>query len=71
MTDLNERKKEKNFKSEYLNNRIFIQLQGERDSPDNEAINSLTVTIVTVSIVALALLAALVYLVVFLVQRRQ
>ena len=66
-------KKEKKFKSEYLNmnNRIFIQLQGERDSPDNEAINSLTVTIVTVSIVALALLAALVYLVVFLVQRRQ
>jgi len=45
--------------------------EGGRDSPDNEAINSLTVTIVTVSIVALALLAALVYLVVFLIQKRQ
>lgn len=44
---------------------------GSRESLDNEAINSLTVTIVTVSIVALALLGALVYLVIFLVHKKQ
>ena len=46
-------------------------LLDERKDLDNSAINSLTVTIVTVSIVALALLGALVYLTVFIIQRRQ
>ena len=49
----------------------MIYILGTKESLDNDAINSLTVTIVTVSIVALALLAALIYLIVFLVQKRQ
>ena len=46
-------------------------MAGSRESLDNDAINSLTVTIVTVSIVALALLGALVYLIIFLIQKKQ
>ena len=50
----------------------FILVAEERElSPDDKAINSLTVTIVSVSLVALALVGALIYLLVFIIHRKQ
>ena len=51
---------------------FFCSPLEERElSPDDKAINSLTVTIVSVSLVALALVGALIYLLVFIIQRKQ
>jgi hypothetical protein len=49
-----------------------LSVSDERElSPDDKAINSLTVTIVSVSLVAVALVGALIYLLVFIIQRKQ
>ncbi len=50
----------------------LLSISEERElSPDDKAINSLTVTIVSVSLVAVALVGALIYLLVFIIQRKQ
>ncbi len=51
--------------------RLFSVLEERELSPDDKAINSLTVTIVSVSLVAVALVGALIYLLVFIIQRKQ